>query len=289
MRIVAKQTDDEGAKTRQAIKIDQAGIYSDLVVSQFEAVYDDVLARMNRERDGDDVTAVIEPVVFHKHDRTDVSVVGDFSFDIMKEQKKALRKELVDAVDIPVVPRDSVSMQDVSSTSVKSKLKIGDEPADEPPSKPPITLNDDQEKLCCMLYKHVRAILNHQMDPFLFPPKQLLLHISGGPGSGKTTLIKELQRRCKVYAMRIGSTQMKRLSPGMSNCAPTGEACKVLGNSSTTTRSLLSLNPKTSQISVGKTRVHHECLLNSGDKIQKPISCSARSTSKADFFKRESE
>jgi hypothetical protein len=70
-------------------------------------------------------------------------------------------------------------------------------------------LKKKQEALAHEIYLHARDKLNHQLHPERHPPPhQMLLLVKGAPGTGKTTLMKEIKRRVAVYARRIHHQQV---------------------------------------------------------------------------------
>jgi len=177
----------------------------------------------------------------------DVGIVSSLTKLEVTEQTAKFKKELPDdnVKEIPSLDAMTIVNQNPAAAS---KLEFGDEPADvgggvdDNVDPLRVRLNPAQEAIAMELYKFVRSQLNHDMDPInrpLHPP--IYLNIQGGPGSGKTTLMKEVFRRVNVYAARICHPQASRKTAGFFLTATTGKACQVLGNGAMTVHKALAL------------------------------------------------
>jgi hypothetical protein len=121
-----------------------------------------------------------------------------------------------------------------------------------------IKLNEIQEGIVSKFYKNFRGNLHHFLTSknnsnFEREP-QLLYIVQGGPGAGKTTLVKELLNRISLYITRVRNTivravceqlsrqaklsrillnivqQFNKLNKGYSISAMTGVAATIVGN-----------------------------------------------------------
>jgi hypothetical protein len=196
-------------------------------------------------------------------------------FIVRLKEPKEETEELIDIVEI----MSTTTSRSSSSSSSSSRLA-----SDVPPTYlidtsynpsldtvTAITLNTVQQSVCEKIHHNVIHNINHFVDPTTTATlaKPVYLMIQGGPGSGKTTLFKEIVRRIRatlrikrarlidmvehemssVIVTRSKSTtispylrgmieRMNKVGFGIKQCATTGAAAIIVGNKCVTLHTL---------------------------------------------------
>jgi len=203
---------EEDKAKRDNDKLDIQTAFAKATIDSMTTIMKDVLEGLKEQ--GKHHSIVNPQQVIQAHQ--DLQLISKLGVANIKVHYKTMKKELSDDFQPPDVETKSDSNVFESFESLECRActcEEGDEPADEPNWKRdekiwPI-LNDQQEMIAREIYNHARAKLNHELHPSKhLLPRQKLIMIKGGPGTGKTTLMKEVQRRVTSYACRMSHPQV---------------------------------------------------------------------------------
>jgi len=246
-------------------------------LNSFEGTFDDVHAEPEEKKEEEEVEEKKEEKEEEEEKNEDISPLiptlrGQSYLDALIEKLKltySIEGEQIDTVKLireaPVLDETTLIAGDSTQVSPVELIETGDEDAygtlDVQDRK---QLNTEQEYVCNKLYKLVRNNVDHFINPISTPNimKPLYMMVHGGPGSGKTTLFKELIRRTEAYITRkrqqyrymityqvqhnqilsqelIGCIdRINKVVFGIKQCATTGAAAVVVGNKCVTMHSL---------------------------------------------------
>jgi len=192
---------EEDKIRRDQQKIDKQTLYTKDTIDKMLNIYKDVITVLKDTGKHSIISNTEEIQKAHE----DLNRMLSLTESRVKDNYNVMKIELATVDDVlrPIVP----------GHTFVCICEEGDEPADNPDwvrdSKLWPVLNKEQEAIATEVYRHARAKLNHSLHPHKhkLPPQKLIM-ITGGPGTGKTTLLKEVQRRVSTYATRINHPQV---------------------------------------------------------------------------------
>ena len=199
---------EEDKTRRDQQKMDKQTAYTMDTIDKMLNIYKDVITGLKDTGKHSIITNSEEVQKAHE----DLNRIFLLTESQVKDNYDIMKIELA-TVDDVLRPIEIESLTHVPGHTSVCICEEGDEPADNSDwirdTEVWPVLNKEQEAIATEIYQHARSKLNHSLHPHRhkLPPQKLIM-IKGGPGTGKTTLMKEVQRRVSVYASRINHPQV---------------------------------------------------------------------------------